>query len=122
MNYFSLFMALISCCLLALVASQQETFVITKKNKTSGHLKEELGASLEELAHLITQEIQLLACAQQHLLFRLRELIDGDSKGCFSGATHKTLQSKVHEAESSIQKARQAVEDLSQLNNFLKGS
>jgi hypothetical protein len=106
-------------------ADSQETFVVSKKSlyhKTSGHLKEELGVLLEELAHLITEEIQLLAQAQQQLLHRLRELVDGDTKGSFSGATHKSLQHSVQEADRMVADAQKNLQHLKKLFNFLKGS
>lgn len=113
--------ALLGCFLLVAVATQESFIVKKPTHKTSGQLKEKLGSLLEELAHGITEQIQLLAQAQKHLLLRMRELIDGDSKGAFSGATHKVLQHKVQEAEYLLEQAQKNFIQVQKLNNFLKG-
>lgn len=105
--------------------NSQETFVVSKKSlyhKTSGHLKEELGVLLEQLAHMITQQIQLLARAQEQLLHRMRELVDGDTQGSFSGATHKALQQSVQEAQQMVAQGQKNLQHLTKLFNFLKGT
>ena len=110
-----------SCVLI----NSEESFAVCKKtsyhNKTSGHLKEELGVTLEELAHVITEQIQVLAQSQQQLLHRMRELVDGDSKGVFSGAAHKTLQQLVQEAHALVARAQKDSSHLTKLLSFLKG-
>lgn len=106
------------------LSRNEETFVISKKtvqNRSAGHLKEELGVLLEELAHLITEQIELLAQAQKQLLLRMRELVDGDAKGCFSGATHKKLQQSVLEAQKIVAQSQANIDTLIKLINFLKG-
>ncbi len=118
---FAIIITMFSC----MPINSEETFVVSKKSlyhKTSGHLKEELGVLLEELAHLITEQIQLLAQAQQQLLHRMRELVDGDTKGSFSGATHKALQQSVQEAHAMVAEAQKNLNHLTKLLNFLKGT
>ncbi|MBY0109798.1 MAG: hypothetical protein K2X90_01670 [Candidatus Babeliaceae bacterium] len=127
MNYITFFAASSMLFFYSKSVNSQETFVVSKKNlyhnhKTSGHLKEELGVLLEELAHMITEQIQLLAKAQQQLLHRMRELVDGDTKGAFSGATHKALQKIVQEAQAVVTQAQNNLNVLTKLFNFLKGS
>lgn len=119
---FSLFVVILFS---SYVGTQQESFIVEKKstsNKTVRHLKEEVAVLLEELAHQITEQIQLLAQAQQKLLFRMREFADGDSKGCFSGASLKKLQQDVIEAQDMVDHAQKNLAHLIKLNNFLKGT
>lgn len=113
--------ALLGCFLLVSVAPQENFIVKKHTHKTSGQLKEKLGSLLEELAHGITEQIQLLAQAQKQLLLRMRELVDGDSTGAFSGATHKVLQHKVQKAEYLLEKNQKNLIDIQTLNTFLKG-
>lgn len=110
---------------LSLSVNSEETFALSKKSlhtKTSGHLKEELGVLLEELAHAITRHIQELAQAQQELLYRIRELVDGSATGAFSGAPHKVLQQRVHEARALVEQMHKDRAHIGKLVNFLKGS
>ncbi len=124
MNYITFFIASM-LFFYSMSVNSEETFVVSKKSlyhKTSSHLKEELGVLLEKLAHVITEQIQLLAQAQQQLLHRMRELVDGDTKGAFSGATHKALQQSVQKAQAMVSQAQNNLNNLTTLFKFLKGS
>jgi methyl-accepting chemotaxis protein len=121
MNYLNgyTYLVLLALCLQHMVGTQPESFVIKKsvKNRTTAHLKEELAAQLEDMAHQITEQIQILAQSQKELLLRMRELADGTSAdgtsaaGIFTGS-HKKLQ-------ESVQRAQQLSDESNKQNNFL---
>ena len=108
-----------------LIGAQQvgSEFVKPKKNhakKTAGQLKEMIAESLEALAYRLTLLIEKLAQAQYLLIDRMHELAAGDSKGIFSGASHKDLQHYVVRLEEEVARAEQTLKELTSLNKLLK--
>ena len=145
-----LILKLLVCCAvgpLVLTASKPDTetevFVVErpkKKNSTLKKIKQEFVEALEELAHMIPQEIidhvsnksikhtkcavKLLAECEDEILWRFREFIDQDSEGVFSGLGRAELQEALQKLLSYNKKLSLSqcakIADLEQLLLFLR--